>query len=50
MKDFPDPVNGEPLVNTHKIPSSNQPGGMDMLNAAMQTCGTVLKEPAGGQG
>ena len=29
VKDFPDPVNGEPLVNTYKIPSSNRPGGMD---------------------
>ena len=49
VKDFPDPVNGEPLVNTYKIPSSNKPGGMDILNAAMQKCGTVLKEAAGGQ-
>ena len=29
VKDFPDPVNGEPLVDTYKIPSSNKPGGMD---------------------
>ena len=28
VKDFPDPVNGEPLVDTYQIPSSNQPGGM----------------------
>jgi hypothetical protein len=49
VKDFPDPVNGEPLVNTYKIPSSNQPGGMAVLNAAMQKCGSVLKEAAGGQ-
>ncbi len=49
VKDFPDPVNGEPLVNTYKIPSSNKPGGMDILNAAMQKCGNVLKAAAGGQ-
>jgi hypothetical protein len=49
VKDFPDPVNGEPLVNTYKIPSSNKPGGMDILNAAMRKCGSVLKEAAGGQ-
>jgi hypothetical protein len=49
VKDFPDPVNGEPLVNTYKIPSSNKPGGMAILNAAMQTCGKVLGEAAGGQ-
>ncbi|MBN8870335.1 MAG: hypothetical protein J0H66_10690 [Solirubrobacterales bacterium] len=50
VKDFPDPVNGEPLVNTYKIPSSNRPGGMDILNAAMDKCGDVLEEAAGGQG
>jgi hypothetical protein len=49
VKDFPDPVNGEPLVNTYKIPSSNRPGGMDILNAAMHKCGKVLGEAAGGQ-
>jgi hypothetical protein len=50
VKDFPDPVNGEPLVNTYEIPSSNKPGGMAILNAAMQKCGNVLEEAAGGQG
>ena len=49
VKDFPDPVNGEPLVNTYKIPSSNRPGGMTVLNAAMHKCGNVLGEAAGGQ-
>jgi hypothetical protein len=38
VKDFPDPVNGEPLVDTTKIPSTDRPGGMDILNAAMHTC------------
>jgi hypothetical protein len=50
VKDFPDPVNGEPLVDTNKIPSSNKPGGMTILNAAMHKCGDVLGEAAGGQG
>jgi hypothetical protein len=50
VKDFPDPVNGEPLVNTYKIPSSNKPGGMTILNAAMHKCGNVLGLAAGGQG
>jgi hypothetical protein len=49
VKDFPDPANGEPLVNTYKIPSSNKPGGMAVLNAAMHKCGTVLREVLGGQ-
>ena len=50
VADFPDPVNGEPLVNTYRIPSSNKPGGMAILDAAMHKCGNVLGEAAGGQG
>jgi hypothetical protein len=50
VKDFPDPVNGEPLIDTYKIPSSNRPGGMTILNAATHACGTILKLSAGGQG
>jgi hypothetical protein len=49
VKDFPDPVNGDPLVDTTHIPSSNRPGGMTILNAAMKTCGPILKLAAGGQ-
>lgn len=49
VKDFPDPVNGEPLVDTTHIPSSNRPGGMTILNAAMHTCGRLLGLAAGGQ-
>lgn len=50
VKDFPDPVNGEPLIDTYKIPSSNKPGGMTILNAATEKCGGILKVSAGGQG
>jgi hypothetical protein len=50
VKDFPDPVNGEPVIDTYKIPSSNKPGGMTILNAATQACGGILKSSAGGQG
>jgi hypothetical protein len=50
VKDFPDPVNGEPLIDTYKIPSSNKPGGMTILNAATKACGGILKLSAGGQG
>jgi hypothetical protein len=39
VKDFPDPANGEPLVDTRRIPSTDRNGGMSMLNAAMQKCG-----------
>jgi hypothetical protein len=49
VKDFPDPVNGEPLVNTYAIPSANRPGGMTILNEAMEKCGDVLGRAAGGQ-
>jgi hypothetical protein len=50
VKDFPDPVNGEPVIDTTKIPSSNKPGGMTILNAATHKCGSVLNLAAGGQG
>ena len=49
VKDFPDPVNGEPLIDTTKIPSSNKPGGMAILNAATHKCGSILGQAAGGQ-
>ncbi len=42
VPDFPDPVNGQPLIDTTRIPSSNQPGGMTILNAATHKCGSVL--------
>jgi hypothetical protein len=50
VKDFPDPVNGDPLIDTTKIPSSNQPGGMTILNGAMQKCRSIVRLAAGGQG
>jgi hypothetical protein len=50
VKDFPDPVNGEPVIDTYKIPSANKPGGMTILNAATNKCGGILKSSAGGQG
>jgi hypothetical protein len=50
VTDFPDPVDGEPLINTDKIPSSNQPGGMDILNAAIEKCRTGMHAALGGQG
>ena len=50
VKDFPDPVNGDPLVDTTKIPSTERAGGMTILNAAMKKCGSVLGLAAGGQG
>jgi hypothetical protein len=50
VKDFPDPANGAPLIDTTKIPSSNRPGGMTILNAATKKCGPILKLAAGGQG
>src|SRR5262249_4815596 len=49
VKDFPDPVNGEPLVDTNRIPSSSTTGGMSILNAAMKKCGSYASV-AGVQG
>ncbi len=50
VKDFPDPANGEPLIDTTHIPSSNKPGGMTILNAATHRCRSILGLAAGGQG
>lgn len=50
VKDFPDPANGEPLIDTTRIPSSNRPGGMTILNAATHKCRSLLGLAAGGQG
>jgi hypothetical protein len=49
VNDFPDPVNGQPLVDTDRIPSSNQPGGMTILNAAMQKCRGFVAAAVRGQ-
>jgi hypothetical protein len=49
VPDFPDPVNGQPLVDTTRIPSSNKPGGMTILNAAMHTCGHFVADQTGGK-
>ena len=38
VKDFPDPTEDSPMVNTNRIPSAARSGGMDMLHAAMQKC------------
>jgi len=47
VKDFPDPTADSPLVDTNRIPSSNQPGGMDILNAAMKQCGELAEKAIG---
>ncbi len=49
VKDFPDPANGEPLIDTTRIPSSDRPGGMTILNAATHKCGSILGRAVGGQ-
>jgi hypothetical protein len=48
VTDFPDPADDQPLVDTNRIPSSATENGMNILNAAMQTCGE-LAERANGQ-
>lgn len=47
VPEFPDPVNGEPLIDTTKIPSASQPGGKTILNAAIEKCRTLLADAAG---
>ena len=41
VSDFPDPLPNGPLVDTNRIPSAAQPGGMSALRAAMQKCRDV---------
>lgn len=41
VSDFPDPLPNGPLVDTNRIPSAAQPGGMSALHAAMQKCRDV---------
>jgi hypothetical protein len=38
VKDFPDPDPDGPLIDTNRIPSTAQNGGMSVLHAAMQKC------------
>lgn len=49
VPDFPDPINGQPLIDTNKIPSANQAGGMTALNAAMHRCGSLGAQARGDQ-
>jgi hypothetical protein len=48
VKDFPDPVSGERLVDITRIrsqiPSTGMPGGMSVLHAAMQKCAVTSWE------
>jgi hypothetical protein len=48
VPDFPDPVNGQPLIDTNKIPSSNRPGGMTILNATAHKCSALLRAAMAG--
>jgi hypothetical protein len=50
VTDFPDPVDGEPLVNTNRIPSAATNRGMSILNAAMQKCEAPISGELGPQG
>jgi hypothetical protein len=38
VKDFPDPLPNGPLIDTNRIPSTSEPGGMSALHGAMQKC------------
>jgi hypothetical protein len=51
MKDFPDPVDGEPLIDTTRIPSAAGRGAHSIpgFQAAVEKCVGVLGLAAGGQ-
>jgi hypothetical protein len=44
VKDFPDPAPDAPMIDTNRIPSTDTPGGMTILHAAMQKCGTFARD------
>ncbi len=46
VKDFPDPADGDPLIDTNRIPSAATSGGKSILHAAMQKC-RVFAQAAG---
>jgi hypothetical protein len=43
VPEFPDPANGEPLVDTTQIPGPDTPEFMTILNAAMDKCGDLVE-------
>ena len=43
VPDFPDPGPNDPLIDTNRIPSTAQNGGMSILNAAMRKCSDDAK-------
>jgi hypothetical protein len=47
VEDFPDPGKDDPLVDTRRIPSAAEAGGMSIINAAMQTCRDHAAEAMG---
>jgi hypothetical protein len=49
VKDFPDAANGQPLVDTDRIPSAATSSGMSILNAAMQKCHDFVTSIVGRQ-
>jgi hypothetical protein len=44
VKDFPDPADDEPMIDTNRIPSSATEGGMSILHAAMRKCSSHAAE------
>jgi hypothetical protein len=49
VPDFPDPVDGAPILDTTAIPGPDTPEFMAILNAATQKCGDLLGDAAGSQ-
>lgn len=49
VKDFPDPANGDPIIDTTRIPSTEGKGGMRALDAAIAKCRTDPGAAAGGK-
>jgi hypothetical protein len=47
VPDFPDPVNGQPLIDTNTIPSAATASGLSALNTARQKCQSLAAAAIG---
>jgi hypothetical protein len=48
VRDFPDPTNGQPLVDTNRVPSAATDSGRSILNAGRQKCRDLVAAAVGG--
>jgi hypothetical protein len=50
VPDFPDPTPNGPIIDTNRIPSASETGGMTAINAARHKCSAIYAGELGLQG